>query len=64
MRPILKSDDGPLLAARVIHHRDDVLHLGLQVGQAVERHRIGEAGPPTVEHDQTPDGRQSSALTG
>ena len=59
-----EPDDRGLLAARGIHHRDDVLHLGLQVGQPVERHRIREAGPPAVEHDQTPDGRQSSALAG
>jgi hypothetical protein len=60
--PIVEPDDRGLVAAGRVHHRDDVLRLGLEVGQVVERHRIREAGPATVEHDQTPDGRQSSAL--
>ncbi len=60
--PIGEPADRGLFAARGIHHRDDVLHLRLQVGQPVERHRIREAGPSTVEHDQTPDRRQPSAL--
>ena len=42
----------------------DVRHLGLEVGETIERHRIGQAGAAPVEDDQAPDRRQPPPLAG
>jgi hemerythrin-like domain-containing protein len=57
-----EAEDRGLLRPGGIHDCTDVRHLGLEIGETIERHRIGEARSPPVEDDQAPDGRQPPPL--
>ena len=59
-----EAEDGGLLRPGGVHHRTDVRNLGLEVGEPVEGHRVGQAGAAPVEDDQAADGCEPPALAG
>ena len=57
-----EAEDGGPLRPGGIHDGTDVGHLGLEVGETIEGHGIGQAGSPPVVDDQAPDGGQPPPL--
>jgi hypothetical protein len=54
-RPVVRSEDSRLLRLSRVEDREDVLDLRLEVGQPVERDRVGQPRASTIEVDQAPD---------
>ena len=58
--PSFSADYGGAIGPRRLQHGDGVVHLGLEVGELIEWHRIGEPRASAVEVDQPTQRAQPS----